>query len=378
MEFGEIRDAIHGNIDFDETECKILNTPAMQRLRYIKQLDMAYLIFPGANHCRFEHSLGSMHVTKELARNVYGNDEKELSYVGLLHDIGHGPFSHLSEFVMEKYLKKNHEQIGERVLVDSGIKDIIEGSGLSFRKIVDYFRDSGGIDLVGGALGSDRIDYLMRDSHYTGVAYGIIDYERLKGRFMLSKEGRVAITDAGVSGAESLLIARYFMHENVYMHHAKLIAAKMMHNAIASALEAGELSAERLIAMTDGELVNALGGSKEKSVKGMVKRIAERRLFKRAYYEHVDKAVNIEELESAIEGAGFGRDEFVVCLRSFKGSGDDIPVVDRSGNKIGMLTELSPLIKTLNGVLASSKKLLVACDRKDVGKITPIVKKSLG
>lgn len=372
-----MRDAIHGNIEFDETECKIINTPEMQRLRYIKQLDMAYLVFPGANHCRFEHSLGSMHVAKELISHIYGDGEKELSYVGLLHDIGHGPFSHLSEFVMEKYLKKNHEQIGEDVLVSSGIKDILEESGLSFRKIVDYFRDSKKVDLVGGALGSDRIDYLMRDSHYTGVAYGIIDYERLKGRLVPSNGG-VAITDAGVSGAESLLIARYFMHSNVYMHHAKLIAAKMMQNAISASLEAGEASADELVSMTDNNLVSALLASEEKSVREMAGRIMDRRLFKRAYYESVDKNISTEELEQVIEGAGFDREDFIVYVRSFKGENDDIEVVDRDGGRIGMLTELSPLIKALAGVLAGSKKLLVACDRKNVDRINRTVKKFLG
>ena len=372
-----MRDAIHGNIGFDETECKIINTPEMQRLRYIKQLDMAYLVFPGANHCRFEHSIGSMHVARELARHIYVGEEKELSYVGLLHDIGHGPFSHLSEFAAKKYLKRSHEQIGEDVLVSSGIKDMLEDSGLSFKKIVGYFRDPEGVSLVGGALGADRIDYLMRDSHYTGVAYGIIDYERLKGMLAPSDRG-VAITEAGISGAESLLIARYFMHSNVYMHHAKLISAKMVQNAISSAIEAGEIKVDELMSMTDNRLVEALMSSKEKSARGMIERIMDRRLFKRAYYENISRDIGAEELELAIENAGFNREEFVVCIRSLKGENDDVVVVGKDGGRVGMLTELSPLIKTLTGVLAGSKKLLVACDRKNVDRIGQTVKKFLG
>ncbi len=369
-----MRDAIHGNIAFDETECAIINTPEMQRLRYIKQLDVAYLVFPGANHCRFEHSIGSMHVAKELISHIYEDEEKELSYVGLLHDIGHGPFSHLSEFVMKKYLKKSHEQVGEEILVNSGIKDILESSGLSFERISSYFKNSASVDLVGGALGSDRIDYLMRDSHYTGVAYGVIDYERLKGR-LVSANGKIAITDAGISGAESLLMARYFMHSNVYMHHAKLIAAKMLQNAISAALEAGEVSAQELISMTDSELIGVLRASKERSAKEMVGRILERHLFKRAYYRDIDKAVDLEGLGREIESAGFSGEDFVINLRSFGGSNDDVEVVDRKGEKIGMLTELSPLVKTLTGVLSGSKKLLVACDRRNVERVGAIVKK---
>ena len=176
---------------------------------------------------------------------------------------------------------------------------MIEDSGLSFKKIVDYFRDPEGESLVGGALGADRIDYLMRDSHYTGVAYGIIDYERLKDTLAPSDWG-VAITEAGISGAESLLIARYFMHSNVYMHHAKLIAAKMMQNAISASLEAGEIKADELVSMTDNTLFAALMSSKETATKAMAERIMERRLFKRAYYENVGKDVDVKELELAI------------------------------------------------------------------------------
>jgi uncharacterized protein YnzC (UPF0291/DUF896 family) len=130
--------------------------------------------------------------------------------------------------------------------------------------------------------------------------------------------------------------------------------------------------------MTDDRLVSALLASKEKSVHDTVERIRERRLFKRVYYEPIDKTIDIRKLEEAIEEAGFARDEFIAAVRSFKGENDDVEVVDRKGNRIGMLTELSPLIKTLTGVLAGSKKLLVACDRRDIERIRPVVKKFLG
>ncbi len=371
-----MRDPIHGNIIFDETAAKIINTPEMQRLRYIKQLDMAYLVFPGANHCRFEHSLGSMAVANEISQRIYGNISEELSYAGLLHDIGHGPFSHLSEFVMKKYLKKSHEQIGEEIIRKSAIGDIINDSGISSGKVIDYFKDSNKVDLVTGPLGSDRIDYLMRDSHYTGVAYGIIDYDRIRTRLASSK-GKVAVTEAGISGAESMLIARYFMHSNVYMHHAKLIAARMLQNGITTAIEIGDIDAEQLISMNDAKLIGVLLSSKDGFVADMANRIMERRLFKRAYYEDITDDFDTASLESALENAGIGRNEFVLCLRRFNGGQDDIEVVDSNDNSIGMLTELSPLIKTLTGILASSKKLLVACESKNVIRVNETVRKFL-
>lgn len=375
MNYGEIRDPIHGNIEFNETEAKIINTPEMQRLRYIKQLDTAYFVFPGANHTRFEHSLGTMQVTKELVRSVYKNDSREFAYVGLLHDIGHGPFSHLSEEIIKTHLKKNHEQIGEDVIRNSEIKDIINDSGMSVDKIISYFK-SDKMDIVGGALGSDRIDYLMRDSHYTGVAYGVIDYDRIKGRLTLF-DNKVAITESGISGAESMLIARYFMHSNVYTHHTKTISAKMLQSAILFCLENGAFDATELAAMNDEQLMERLLNSEVAKSVELAKRIRERRLFKRAYYKDINSEINIQELASDIEKAGFGMDQFVVHVRSLAGGKDNIDVVNTEGEKIGNLAEMSPLIKALSGMLTNSRKLIVACDKDNIEKIGAIVRKSV-
>jgi len=370
----EIRDPIHGNIEINETVEKIIDTPEMQRLRYIKQLDMTYLVFPGAMHSRFEHSLGTMQVTKELVAKTYKEKGAEFSYVGLLHDIGHGPFSHLSEYFMKKYLGKNHEQIGEDRIRKSEIKDIISDSGLSFSRIMSYFKEAYDIDIVGGTLGSDRIDYLMRDSHYTGVAFGIIDYDRLKNRLMLSK-GKVAVVHSGISAAESMLIARYFMYTNVYTHHAKMIANRMLQNAIGIAIERNVIDAEELSSMYDDQLISRLLNSKVKPVSGTVDRIMKRQLFKRAYYQTMKNEVNTKGLEDAIMKSGLEKTDFVVHQLSLGGAKDDIDVVDSEGVLMGKLSEMSPLVKTLGSVLADTKTLLVACDKKNVEKVGSIVKR---
>jgi HD superfamily phosphohydrolase len=369
----EIRDPVHGNIAFDETEEAIIDTPEMQRLRRIKQLDVACLIFPGANHTRFEHSLGVMHVTKELTaanRIVAG----EFSCAALLHDIGHGPFSHLCENLVKEYTKKDHEQTGEARIRESAIRDIISGSGLSFGRVMGYFRAGRTMDIVNGALGSDRIDYLMRDAHYTGVAYGVIDYERLKSRLTISK-GRIAIFESGIAAAEALLIARYFMHSNVYTHHAKIIAGEMLLNAAGRALEEGAISGAELSRMHDEQLVGALLGSGIAACSNTVKRVMERRIYKRAYYGTVGIGVSQREIAEAITRTGIGRDEFVVHVVSLPGSKDDIDVADAEGRRIGRLTELSPFIKTLNSVLTGTRKLLVACDPKNAGKANAAVRR---
>lgn len=374
MRYMEIRDPIHGNIKLNDTEEKIVNTAQMQRLRYIRQLDTTYLIFPGANNTRFEHSLGTMNITKELTSQLYSKGFGELSYVGLLHDIGHGPFSHLSEGVIKKHLHKNHEQLGDEIIRKSEIKDIIVDSGLSFSKIMSYFNDAGNIDIVGGPLGADRIDYLMRDSHYTGVAYGIIDYERLKSRLALFKN-RIAIMESGISGAESMLIARYFMFQNVYSHHTKTISNQMLVRAIELAIENDVFDAKELSRMHDEELVYRLVNSDNKQTSRLATRFRNRNLFKRAYFSNLKENIDIQKLEEKIIDCGMERDSFVVHLTTMGGGKDNMDVVDSNNNYVGTLTEISPFVKTLFDVLETSKTLLVACDRKDIKKVNAIVRK---
>ena len=370
----EIRDPIHGNIEINETVDRIIDTPEMQRLRYLKQLDMSYLVFPGANHTRFEHSLGTMQVTRELLSNLYGR-ENEYMYAGLLHDIGHGPLSHLSEGIIGRLMKKDHEQLGEERIRSSEIKDIISDAGLSFSRVMSYFKARSGADIVSGTLGSDRIDYLMRDSHYTGVAYGVIDYERIKGSITMHK-GKVALMERGVAGAESMLIARYFMHSNVYTHHAKLIASKMLQYSASAAIENGDFGVEEFAQMDDGQFLSRVIASKRPSACRIASRVMERNLFKRAFYGSADIS-GVEEIENAVMKLGLKRDEFIAHVVRLGGVSDDIMVVGKDGDELGRLSKLSPFIGTLSGVLKGSNRLVVACDGKNIGKVRAAVLKAL-
>ncbi|HVC57924.1 MAG TPA: HD domain-containing protein [Candidatus Acidoferrales bacterium] len=362
-----IRDPIHTSIDFDEFQERVLNTKEMQRLRQIKQMGFCNLVYPGANNTRFEHCVGVMHVARELEARVYDEPRPEVAYIGLLHDIGHGPFSHQSEPVIKKYLHKSHEQMGEDMVRNSEIKDILNEAGLDLDFILGYFKDEMHCEIVGGALGADRVDYLMRDSLYTGVAYGIIDYTRIKSK-MASYNGRPAIYEQGVSGAESLLIARYFMIKNVYMHHVELIAEGMFQNALIEAIDGGKLDPLQVHGLTDSALLENLKGLE--GANGSVHRILGRRLFKRASYELVGPELKREEVVSALEGLGLGTNDYVVYLGELRGSMSDIAVVEKNGELVGNLSEISPLIKTLNNTLASERRLLVACDEKNREKVS--------
>ncbi|MDE1832839.1 MAG: HD domain-containing protein [Candidatus Micrarchaeota archaeon] len=361
-----IRDPVHKNIDFDDFQERILNTGEMQRLRYIKQMGFCNLVYPGANNTRFEHCAGVMHVARELEARVYEDSRPEVAYIGLLHDIGHGPFSHQSEPILKRYLHKSHEQMGEEIVNGSEIRDILSDAGLDVPFILGYFRDEMNCEIVGGALGADRVDYLMRDSLYTGVAYGIIDYTRIKSK-MTEHKGRPAIYEQGVSGAESLLIARYFMIKNVYMHHVEIIAEGMFQTALNEAIENERLDPKVVHGLNDAQLFGRLLDIEGSG--GPIHRIMGRDLFKRAFYKNAGADLKEEEVTSELGRLGLEPADYVVSLSQLRGSKMDIGVVDKDGDFVGNLSEISPLIKTLNTTLLSERKLLVACDEANVERV---------
>ena len=201
----------------------------------------------------------------------------------------------------------------------------------------------------------------------------MIDYHRLRAKLVLYK-GRVAVLEGGIAGAESMLIARYFMFSSVYMHHTKIIASQMLSRAIDIALEEGAFDAAQLAEMTDEQLLFGIKHSRSRDASSLVDRILERRLYKRAYEGSVAKNVKAETVRKVIMDAGFGRNEFVVHVTKVGGEGDDVVVIDDDGSRVGRLTEVSPFIKTLMGVLSDSRRLVVACDKKNISRMGAIVK----
>lgn len=369
-----IIDAVLGDISPTKTELSLIDDPSMQRLHRIKQLDFTYLVYPGANHTRFEHSLGTMAITREIVGNATGASNEELECAGLLHDIGHAAFSHASDTALSKYLKTNHEKLGEKLLSSSPLRDIISDSGMSYRKLIGYFRGEGEGSIVTGALGSDRLDYLSRDSHYTGVGYGAVDYVNLKNKITIVKN-RPAVYESALRNAEYLLLARYFMFSSVYHHHAIVIAKCMYERALFAALDSGSLDPGELISLDDNTMLSRLGSIKESRV--LAERLMTRKLYKRAFYGTVN-GVDEKELSEKILGAGFDEKGFVCRLGHFKGGDDNIMVVDRDRQIVGKITDVSPLVGALMKILNEHRYLVVACDRKDVKKMRGIVERFVG
>jgi hypothetical protein len=370
-----IRDPVHSDIRINDTEKALLDDPNFQRLRRVKQLGLADLVYPGANHTRFEHSLGTMQITRELSESVLGKENEELICTGLLHDVGHGAFSHQSDDLLKKHLKTTHEELGIRMLSDTSLKDVIQASALSYQKMLSYMKgDEEGV-LVTGVIGSDRIDYLNRDAHYTGVAYGIIDYPRIRLKLTLSN-GKLAVYNDGLTGAETLLLARYFMFSSVYHHKTILIAGGMYETALDIAIEEKRIPAEALKSFNDDQMLGAIiaGGGRPAS---MISNMLARRLFKKVCYTGIGKDVRIEEVADKLSKAGLSREDFLARTIEFKPSGHDLQVVAKDGSKVGTLYELSPLVTTLEGMIGSRRRLLVACESKNMEKAANAIKEFL-
>jgi len=290
-----VLDPVHGYIELDDFAQELLATPQMQRLRRVRQLGYSNLVYPGANHTRFEHSLGTMHLASMLTKNldsIEGDKKTEIKAASLLHDIGHGPFSHVTENIIDNYTRRRHEDIKE-VLGKGEIGEILKKYGVSPGNIAKHVKGETSLgQIISSEIDVDKMDYLVRDAHYTGVAFGVVDYNRLINK-MDFYEDRLVVERGGLKAAESLLVSRFWMNTSVYYHHVTRISESMCSKAVEYMIENQDLDPSGLRQMDDIDLVaamrNATGYAGELS-----RRLDARKLYKRALYvglEDVGKGV---------------------------------------------------------------------------------------
>jgi uncharacterized protein len=269
---GEITDPIHKHIRFTKVEHDILDNPMFQRLRRIRQLAGAHLIYPSAQHSRFEHSLGTMHIAgyagETLLSKGYLESEEEiqeLRLAALLHDIGHGPFSHLFEEVLNEKNRKNHEDIGKEIILKSEISEIISRHGHDPSTISNLSCGQSKIkflnEIIAGSLSADIMDYLPRDGMFTGTEYGNIDYHRLVTSFRVVTKNHLALDRSALYSFESMLISRYEMFKAVYFHKTVRSAEVMLLHSMLLAddqLNLTDISLENFLELTDENVLERI------------------------------------------------------------------------------------------------------------------------
>ncbi|RLE68401.1 MAG: hypothetical protein DRJ43_05650 [Thermoprotei archaeon] len=391
MRWGEIKDPVHGYILVTHLEKELIDTPEFQRLRRIRQLGAAHLTYPGAEHTRFSHSLGTMHVAGLMAdrlvnRGWLERDEAvKVRVAALLHDVGHGPFSHIFEEVLMARRDLSHEDIGMRIIRETSVADVLKEYGLDPREI--SMLSVGRLEctkpymnqVIASQFSSDIMDFILRDSYFTGVKYGNVDIDRLVDSVDVV-DGKLAIDLAALSALESFVVARYELFKAVYFHRTVRAAAIMLVRAIEYADE--ELGftefkdVEEYLKLDDGYLMSSILGLERSSGRlGVAAKLCcmlrERKLLKCAYEKvlHVRDRFRIQLLErdrrrieeEISELSGADRDYVLIDVSTAvsvpyytaQGRPEDIPVFERtpSGKVRRMLSEYSPIVKPLIGYL---------------------------
>ncbi len=344
-----IQDSLHGYIELNSEEAAIVDRPEMQRLRRIQQLGLSSLVYPSATHTRFQHSLGVMHTAGKFADNlgINGERKKELRLAGLLHDSGHGPFSHASEVVAERK-GLSHEDLSCKMI--EKMEDRFSADTDRVKKIIKGDLEIGRV--VAGDVDADRIDYLQRDAHATGVEYGNIDADTII-RMAQMDSRRVVFKEKAVPALESLLTARFHMMKSVYLHNTCVIAEKMLERALENYVR--EYNVETMMKMDDYEAHNKLRDFEDGE--GLYTKVSDRRLYKQALRLDQDSLTreklekfsdkSEKEFEEKIAAeAGLETEKVIVNLPMTPKDLDFDIRVKKSG-EVRSLSELTPIPEAL-------------------------------
>ena len=346
-----VTDTVHGTIRLEPLTLDLLETLELQRLNSIRQLGLTYLVFPGANHSRVEHCLGVGHVAGEMAKalDLSAEERKLVQAAGLLHDVGHGPFSHTLEHVLSRELAVDHMHLTQRIITgqddnvspeDRGafpdvlrIHGVLERHGVDPDAVAALIRgpsEKGAKWIVPGnrkepprylaqiihsPMDADQIDYLMRDAHYTGASHGTIDFSRLL-QTLRTHRGELALDRKGLPALEGMLVARGLMYSSVYFHKTVRIAEQML----ARAVERSEAPIADIQKMVDHELLNWLlhQGPFQREI---ALRVKYRKLYKRVL------ASDRDELTESTRGV----------LASFKDPMERRRTEDRIARRAGLM-----------------------------------------
>ncbi|MBA3656384.1 MAG: HD domain-containing protein [Gemmatimonadaceae bacterium] len=292
MRFDIIRDPLWNNIRVDPVALHLIDTPAFQRLRYVRQLGLAHLVYPGATHSRFEHAVGTYHLARRAIamlseRGDIDHLQDEMRIIApaaLLHDLGHYPFSH----ALEEIGALHHEDVAGPLITSGPVARILEAelgadAPARIHALVRGKSVSPLQGLISGSLDLDKIEYLKRDALMCGVPYGEIDVDRLMNSMAVVQDPadsmlKIGVMEKALSALESLLFAKYQMYRNVYWHHAVRSATSMYKRLVGDSLRAGALNGGELSSLTDEGLLHRL----ESSGNGLLAALRERRLYKRA------------------------------------------------------------------------------------------------
>jgi len=404
----DIIDPIHDFVRVYDNELKIIDTPIFQRLRRIRQLSGAHLIYPGAQHTRFEHSLGVMHIAsmagQALAEKgiVSFDDIQNLRLAGLLHDIGHGPFSHLFEEIFEEKRKISHEDLGRDIILKTEIGDIISKNGFDKKLITKLaFGDSKlqfMNEIISGVLSADMMDYLLRDGYFTGAEHAKIDHHRLTHSLDVYKN-KLALDKSSLVNFETMMISRYQMFKAVYFHKTVRAGEVMLLEAMDLAegeLGLSSMNLDEYLQLSDDVILAKLlnlpeHNSKLKASKKIATDYLNRNLFKSVFEttltgkaitkkhmqelrEEVSKKSKIDINEIFVDSSNTPS----IPLSPSKKESKSIILLENDGNKTTAKEILISQIKLVSAMSGFMKILRVYTPAKNRKKVEMAAKSILG
>jgi len=411
--WGEIKDPVHGYVYITEGEKDIIDSYPVQRLRRLRQLAGAEYVYPGANHTRFEHSVGVMYLAGEVVGNpnisqiVNVEDIEAVRIAGLLHDVGHGPFSHVFEHLLTKKLNKTHEDITRWLIKNSELKDLLGKLGYKAEHIAELA--AGSVhqsekaflnQIIRSSIDVDKLDFVVRDTYHTCAEYGFVDVFRLIHTFDVL-DGNLAVDMGALSTLESFIIARIESFKSIYFHRVGRAAQIMLAMALEKADEELGLSAfktpEEYLAMDDYTVWTMLKNCGKSST--IIKDLERRKMLKCAYEQTFyvrDKTVSnifsAEEFRNQIrdriaKNARVEPEAVIIDVPTVPSvpyhhstfmEPMEIPVFSktRDGRKeVKRLSEISGLFEVLKGFI---NILRVYTDEKNRGKVAEAASKILG
>jgi uncharacterized protein len=406
--WGEIKDPVHGYVYITEAEKNVIDSYPMQRLRHLRQLAGSEYVYPGANHTRFEHCIGVMYLAGEVLENpnisrVVSDEEVDMCRISaLLHDVGHGPFSHVFEQLLIKELDKTHEDITSWIVEKSevGVKlskmgyNPKEVAGLAVGKL--HKKDSAFLDqIISSAVDVDKQDFIVRDTYHTGAEYGFIDVFRLIHALDVLGEN-LAVELGALSALEAFMIARIESFKSIYFHRVGRAAQIMLATAMEKANNELGLTAfktpEEYLELDDYTVWSAL--KKCKASKGIIVDLERRRMLKCAYertfYEKDTMISNIFGRESyrrqmqveIAKEAGVSPESVIIDVPTVPSvpyhnavltESMEIPVFSRSqsGTKtLQRLSDISKIFETLKGFMNILRVYTDEADREKIEKAT--------
>ncbi len=387
-----IYDPIHGSIPLQGVMLELMGHPLVQRLWGIRQTGMAHLVFPGSSHTRLEHSLGTRWVVREMASRLGRPSEEALALeiAALLHDLGHTPFSHSLEPALVESTGENHEgRTGQLIRGNVPFKMASFGAGIqgyrapSIPEVLEkhqvnpqsvvrllgarapgkaYLRE-----LLHGTIDADRLDYMLRDAHYTGVAHGVIDMSRILATLGL-RDGHVAFFEKGRAAVEGFLLGRSLMYSSVYFNKTVRIAETMLLSAVERHPEFPSIG-EELLSGTDGQLLTALSNTSGIS-REISSRLVSRVLYKIAFTSQAGSLRRLDHYRNHPSERRTLEDDLAHQLKGVPGEvlvdipprlelpGDDVRMIGEGGQCYRLLAR-DPVLSRLVGRSPSPWRLAV-------------------